>query len=83
MIAGLRDLVDFLPASIGAIVSFFSAEITRGLWKPVMLNGTDWPSPAATLMEVESDIKEVLASAGVHINISPQPRMLSIYLLCR
>jgi hypothetical protein len=48
-----------------------------------MLNGTDWPSPAATLMEVESDIKEVLASAGVHVNISPQPRMLSIYLLCR
>ncbi|XP_051179961.1 mediator of RNA polymerase II transcription subunit 33A isoform X3 [Lolium perenne] len=74
LITGLRDLVDFLPASVAAIVSFFSAEITRGLWKPVMLNGTDWPSPAATLMEVESDIKEVLASAGVHINISPQPR---------
>ncbi|CAM0957186.1 unnamed protein product [Alopecurus aequalis] len=73
---GLRDLVDFLPASLAAIVSFFSAEITRGIWKPVMLNGTDWPSPAATLLAVESDIKEVLASAGVHINISPQSRSI-------
>uniref|UniRef100_A0A8R7V2Z2 Uncharacterized protein n=1 Tax=Triticum urartu TaxID=4572 RepID=A0A8R7V2Z2_TRIUA len=71
---GLRDLVDFLPASLAAIVSFFSAEITRGIWKPVILNGTDWPSLAATILAVESDIKEVLASAGVHINMSPQPR---------
>lgn len=71
---GLKDLVGFLPASLAAIVSFFSAEITRGIWKPVILNGTDWPSPAATLLAVESGIKEVLASAGVHINMSPQPR---------
>ncbi|XP_066314296.1 mediator of RNA polymerase II transcription subunit 33B-like [Miscanthus floridulus] len=39
-----------------------------------MLNGVDWPSPAATLPVVESEIKEVLAFAGVHINICPRPR---------
>ncbi|XP_072997248.1 mediator of RNA polymerase II transcription subunit 33A-like [Typha latifolia] len=65
---GLRDLVDFLPASLATIVSYFSAEITRGIWKPVPMNGTDWPSPAATLLSIESEIKEVLASAGVHIH---------------
>uniref|UniRef100_A0A0E0DPQ7 Mediator of RNA polymerase II transcription subunit 33A n=1 Tax=Oryza meridionalis TaxID=40149 RepID=A0A0E0DPQ7_9ORYZ len=74
LITGLRNLADFLPASVAVIVSYFSAEITRGLWKPVMLNGTDWPSPAATLLAVESDIEEALASAGVHINISPRTR---------
>ncbi|XP_025805913.1 mediator of RNA polymerase II transcription subunit 33A-like isoform X3 [Panicum hallii] len=74
LITGLRDLADFLPASLAAIVSYFSAEITRGIWKPVMLNGTDWPSPAATLPVVESEINEVLAKAGVNINISSRPR---------
>jgi hypothetical protein len=74
LISGLRDLADFLPASLAAIVSYFSAEITRGIWKPVMLNGTDWPSPAATLPVVESEINEVLAKAGVNINISSRPR---------
>ncbi|XP_073105034.1 mediator of RNA polymerase II transcription subunit 33A isoform X2 [Elaeis guineensis] len=64
---GLRDLVDFLPASLATIISYFSAEITRGIWKPVPMNGTDWPSPAANLLSVESEIKEILASAGVHI----------------
>jgi hypothetical protein len=75
-ISGLRDLADFLPASLAAIVSYFSAEVTSGIWKPVMLNGMDWPSPAATLPVVESEIKEALAFAGVHINICPRPRML-------
>ncbi|XP_020108026.1 mediator of RNA polymerase II transcription subunit 33A-like isoform X2 [Ananas comosus] len=65
---GLRDLVDFLPASLAAMVTYFSAEITRGIWKPVAMNGTDWPSPAATLHSVESEIKEILASAGVCVN---------------
>ncbi|CAL4899961.1 unnamed protein product [Urochloa decumbens] len=74
LITGLRDLANFLPASLAAIVSYFSAEITRGIWKPVMLNGTDWPSPAATLPVVESEINEILASAGVDINISSRPR---------
>jgi hypothetical protein len=69
-----------LPASIAAIVSYFSEEATRGTWKPVMLNGSDWPSPAATLSAVEYEIKEVLASAGVHISISAGPRMsMSVY----
>ncbi|XP_038988885.1 mediator of RNA polymerase II transcription subunit 33A-like isoform X2 [Phoenix dactylifera] len=64
---GLRDLVDFLPASLATIISYFSAEITRGIWKPVQMNGTDWPSPAGNLLSVESEIKEILASAGIHI----------------
>ncbi|OEL13867.1 Mediator of RNA polymerase II transcription subunit 33A [Dichanthelium oligosanthes] len=80
LIAGLRDLADFLPASLAAIVSYFSAEITRGIWKPVMLNGTDWPSPAATLPVVESEINEVLAFAGVNINISSRPLKINSIL---
>lgn len=65
--AALRDLVDFLPASFATIISYFSAEITRGIWKPVSMNGIDWPSPAANLVSLESEMKEILASAGVHI----------------
>ncbi|GLU14786.1 hypothetical protein SLE2022_313340 [Rubroshorea leprosula] len=69
LITGLRDLIDFLPASLAVITSYLSAEITRGLWKPVPMNGTDWPSPAATLLSVESEMKELLASVGVHVPI--------------
>lgn len=29
-LSGLRDLVDFLPASIAAIIDYFSSEVTRG-----------------------------------------------------
>lgn len=65
ILAGLRDLVDFLPASLAAIISYFSAEVTRGIWKPVLMNGSDWPSPAAILLSVESEIKEILADVGV------------------
>lgn len=64
---GLRDLVDFLPASLAAIISYFSAEVTRGIWKPVPMNGIDWPNPAAILSLVESEMKEILATAGVDI----------------
>ncbi|KAL5738909.1 hypothetical protein ACOSQ2_028089 [Xanthoceras sorbifolium] len=67
---GLRDLVDFLPASLAAIISYFSAEVTRGIWKPVPMNGTDWPSPAAILPSVESEMKEILAGAGVNVPFS-------------
>ncbi|KAK3018232.1 hypothetical protein RJ639_002766 [Escallonia herrerae] len=62
---GLRDLVDFLPASLASMISYFSAEVTRGIWKPVPMNGKDWPSPAANLISVESEIKEILTAAGV------------------
>ncbi|KAJ1695236.1 hypothetical protein LUZ63_011934 [Rhynchospora breviuscula] len=64
---GLRDLVDFFPASIAAIVTYCSAEITRGIWKDVPMNGTDWPNPSEALYSFESGVKEVLASTGVHI----------------
>lgn len=67
MLAGLRDLVEFLPASLATIISYFSAEVTRGIWKPVPMNGTDWPSPAVILKSVESEIKEILESVGVSV----------------
>ncbi|KAK3444706.1 hypothetical protein EUGRSUZ_A00858 [Eucalyptus grandis] len=62
---GLRDLIDFLPASLAIIISYFSAEVTRGIWGPVPMNGIDWPSPTQTIRSVESEIKEILAAAGV------------------
>ncbi|KAF6172667.1 hypothetical protein GIB67_041990 [Kingdonia uniflora] len=64
---GLRDLVDFLPASLASIISYLSAEITRGIWKPVTMNGIDWPSPAANLLSIESEINEILAAVGVTV----------------
>ncbi|KAE8672098.1 Mediator of RNA polymerase II transcription subunit 33A [Hibiscus syriacus] len=62
---GLKDLADFLPATLGTIVSYFSAEVTRGIWKPVFMNGTDWPSPLANLSIVEQQIKKIIAATGV------------------
>lgn len=64
---GLKDLADFLPASLATIVSYFSAEVTRGVWKPAFMNGTDWPSPAANLQNVEEQIKKILAETGVDV----------------
>ncbi|GFZ14083.1 REF4-related 1 [Actinidia rufa] len=64
---GLKDLADFLPASLATIVSYFSAEVTRGIWKPAFMNGTDWPSPAANLSNVEGQIKKILAATGVDV----------------
>ncbi|PSS33906.1 Mediator of RNA polymerase II transcription subunit 33A like [Actinidia chinensis var. chinensis] len=64
---GLKDLADFLPASLATIVSYFSAEVTRGIWKPAFMNGTDWPSPAANLSYVEGQIKKILAATGVDV----------------
>ncbi|KAG9154144.1 hypothetical protein Leryth_000609 [Lithospermum erythrorhizon] len=68
---GLKDLADFLPASLAAIVSYFSAEVTRGLWKPALMNGSDWPSPAANLSMVEQQIKKILAATGVDVPSLP------------
>lgn len=48
-------------------MSYFSAEVTRGIWKPVFMNGTDWPSPAVNLSYVEEQIKKILAATGVDI----------------
>lgn len=66
-ISGLKDLADFLPASLATIVSYFSAEVTRGLWKPAFMNGTDWPSPAANLSMIEQQIKKIVAATGVNV----------------
>ncbi|TYJ45132.1 hypothetical protein E1A91_A02G035100v1 [Gossypium mustelinum] len=64
---GLKDLADFLPASLATIVSYFSAEVSRCVWKPVVMNGMDWPSPAANLSNVEEHIKKILAATGVDV----------------
>ncbi|XVF28935.1 hypothetical protein REPUB_Repub15cG0075700 [Reevesia pubescens] len=64
---GLKDLADFLPASLATIVSYFSAEVSRCVWKPVVMNGMDWPSPAANLSTVEDHIKKILAATGVDV----------------
>ncbi|KAL3604983.1 hypothetical protein D5086_005842 [Populus alba] len=64
---GLKDLADFLPASLATIVSYLSAEVTRGIWKPASMNGTDWPSPAVNLSSVEQQIKKILAATGVDV----------------
>ncbi|KAI4329735.1 hypothetical protein MLD38_028085 [Melastoma candidum] len=62
---GLKDLADFLPATLATIVSYLSGEVTRGIWKPAHMNGTDWPSPAANLSMVELQIKKIIAAIGV------------------
>ncbi|KAI3711880.1 hypothetical protein L1987_70429 [Smallanthus sonchifolius] len=64
---GLKDLADFLPASLAIIVSYFSAEVSRGVWKTASMNGTDWPSPAANLSNVEEHIKNILAATNVNV----------------
>ncbi|XP_077232002.1 mediator of RNA polymerase II transcription subunit 33A-like isoform X2 [Tasmannia lanceolata] len=64
---GLKDLADFLPASLATIVSYFTSEVTRGVWKPAFMNGTDWPSPAANLSAVEEHIKKIIAATGVDV----------------
>ncbi|KAL8224874.1 hypothetical protein R6Q57_017431 [Mikania cordata] len=67
LITGLRELAIFLPASMATIVSYLSAETTRGLWKPASMNGTDWPSPAASLAMVENNINKILSATGVDV----------------
>lgn len=67
LFSGLKELADFLPATLATIVSYFSAEVTRGIWKPAFMNGTDWPSPAANLTSVEQQIKKILAATGVDV----------------
>ncbi|KAJ1695238.1 hypothetical protein LUZ63_011936 [Rhynchospora breviuscula] len=70
---GLKGLVDFLPVSVAAIISYFMAEITRGTWKSVPLNGIDWPTPAEALNSFHLEVKEVLERVSVHVqNWYPQ-----------
>ena len=80
-IIGLKDLADFLPASLATIVSYFSAEVTRGIWKPASMNGTDWPSPAVNLSSVEQQIKKILAATGVDVPSLSVGNSLSYRLL--
>ena len=52
---------------MATIVSYLSAETTRGLWKPISMNGTDWPSPAASLAMLENQINKILSATGVDV----------------
>lgn len=69
--AGLRELVDYLPGTIATIVSYCLAEVTRGLWKYASMNGQDWPSPAANLLTIQGEVKDILAASGVHTSNPP------------
>lgn len=69
--AGLRELVDYLPGAIVTIVSYCLAEVTRGLWKFASMNGQDWPSPAANLLAIQGEVKDILGASGVHISNPP------------
>ena len=81
-VSGLKDLADFLPASLATIISYFSAEVTRGIWKVVPMNGTDWPSPAANLATVEQQIKKILAGTGVDVpSLAAAGLFLTLFLL--
>ena len=62
--------MDFFPASLSGISSYLEAEVTRGLWKPVPMNGKDWPSPAANLLAIETEIRDILAALGINIQNS-------------
>ncbi|KAK7259338.1 hypothetical protein RIF29_24942 [Crotalaria pallida] len=42
-------------------------EVTHGVWKHVPMNVIDWPSPAAVLHSVESEIKAILTYVGVEV----------------
>ncbi|KAL3647903.1 hypothetical protein CASFOL_008871 [Castilleja foliolosa] len=64
---GLKDLADLLPAALASIVCYLSAEVSRGLWKPAYMNGTDWPSPAANITMIEKQIEKVLSATGVNV----------------
>ncbi|KAE8701455.1 Mediator of RNA polymerase II transcription subunit 33A [Hibiscus syriacus] len=65
---GLKDLADFLPATLATIVSYLSAEVTVGTWKPAFMNGSDWPSPATSLSTIEQQINKVIAATGVDVS---------------
>lgn len=65
--SGLRILCDCLPASLASITSYLSAEVTRGVWKSVSMNGTDWPSPDANLSNFVEGMKKIVAFAGLDV----------------
>lgn len=83
VLSGLKDLADFLPASLATIVSYFSSEVSRGVWKPVFMNGVDWPSPATNLSNVEEYIKKILATTGVDIpSLAPGKNSERVFFFC-
>ncbi|GFP97862.1 mediator of RNA polymerase ii transcription subunit 33a [Phtheirospermum japonicum] len=78
---GLKDLADFLPPSLVTIFSYYSAEVSRGLWKPAVMNGIDWPSPAGYLSMFEEQMKQFLAATGASSPVTlplPMAALLSL-----
>lgn len=45
------------------------------------MNGTDWPSPAANLVAVETEIKDILSSAGVNAPSSLSGKLIEFLYL--
>eukprot|EP00250_Pteridium_aquilinum_P014872 c22251_g1_i1 orf=310-4509(-) len=64
---GLRELVDFCPASLAGIISFLESEVTRGIWRAAPMNGKDWPSPAANLLSIEAEIRDMISFSGMYV----------------
>ncbi|KAH7427460.1 hypothetical protein KP509_10G044900 [Ceratopteris richardii] len=64
---GLRELVDFCPATIASIITCLESDMTCGISRPASMNGKDWPSPAANLLSVEAEIRDILSSCGVNL----------------
>lgn len=51
-------------------MSYLTAEVTRGTWKPASMNGTDWPCPDANLTYIEEQIKTIVVAAAVDVSSS-------------
>eukprot|EP00850_Spirogloea_muscicola_P002436 SM000009S23565 [mRNA] locus=s9:764498:771082:- [translate_table: standard] len=64
-IKGLKDLVEFVPASIVPLANFLAAESMRGCWRVAAMNGSEWPTPASNLTAVEAEIQAALTDTGV------------------
>lgn len=62
-------------------MSYFSAEVTRGIWKPANMNGTDWPSPSANLSIVEQHIKKILAAIGVDVPSLSVGKQVPVFII--
>lgn len=64
---GLKDLIDFFSVLLVTIVSYFSDEVRRGVWKLVFMNGIDWLNFVVNLFNVEEYIKKIFVIIGVDI----------------
>eukprot|EP00897_Mesotaenium_endlicherianum_P004620 jgi/Mesen1/4186/ME000219S03315 len=66
LLAGLKELVELVPAGIGSVATYLAGEAVRGTWKVVACSGGDWPKPGAQqLAAIDAEVRTVLAQSGV------------------